>query len=94
VSFGVKAGLAENIFGVAVDSGGRGEPKVFVGFIAQMRRKKRRKKKGLRILRARTWKVERVVVESLWDQMVCRFYEEMREEQGRGGHWSRVFWER
>ena len=59
-----------------------------------MRRRKRRRKKGLRILTIGTWKAERVVVESLWDQMECRFYEEMWEEQGRGGHLSRVFWER
>jgi hypothetical protein len=54
-----------------------------------MRRSKKRRKMGLRILRFGSWKVERVVVESLWDRMKCRFYEEMWEERGRG-HWSRV----
>jgi len=40
------------------------------------------------------WNLERVVVESLWNQMECRFYEEMWEELTRRGHLSRVFWAR
>jgi hypothetical protein len=41
--------------------------------------------------RVGSWNLERVVVESLWNQMECRFYEETFEEQRRGGHLSRVF---